>query len=49
MIVKVYARRESDFACMVDLTGIEDPSKYASVLPMRYVFDHIMIHDTKMN
>ncbi|KAF8813532.1 hypothetical protein BYT27DRAFT_7181092 [Phlegmacium glaucopus] len=25
MIVKVYARRESDFACMVDLTGIEDP------------------------
>ena len=25
MIVKVYARRESDLACMVDLTGIEDP------------------------
>lgn len=25
MIVKVYARRESDMACMVDLSGIEDP------------------------
>jgi len=25
MIVKIYARRESELACTVDLTGINDP------------------------